>query len=612
MIAKVHKPSKVSADPFHGRYELTVGGKAAVVEYEPDSDLRDTEQVPLLEEGGIEAFIRREVLPYAPDAWVKEDATKIGYEVSFTRHFYKPLPLRTLEEISADILAAEREAEGLLDGLLAFGWLVEGGRWSPCMIADLKPYAEYKESGSKWLGKVPSQWEAVPLGRLLIQRIEQNRPVKTQEILSLSLRQGVIPYSEKKSGGNKAKDDLSAYTLAYPGDIVLNSMNVVVGSVGLSKYFGAVSPVYYVLHTRRERDSIHYFDGLFQDKTFQQSLWGLGNGIMFLQSKTTGKFNTIRMRIPMHALRRVIVPHPSPEEQATIVRFLDWANGRLERAIRAKLKVVALLNGQKQAIIHRTVTAGLDNSVNLKPACLPWLTSIPKHWEVRPLKQLLARMDYGTSENVRGEGRVRVLTMGHIRDGRVDIPPKGGLSSVPPGLLLEHNDLLFNRTNSPELVGKVGLFLGHAGDEITFASYLVRLRVLSKHNPLWLNYVLNSTVFWSYARSQALLSLHQANLNSKRYGQMALPVPPTREEQNAIVEHIRSEVGTIECAVSRQEREIELLREYRNRLLADVVTGKLDVRVAATMLPQETEHAPIERDIESSMDTEPAEEEVAL
>ena len=118
VVAKVHKPAKVKADPLHGLYEATVGGKSAVVEYEPDSDLRDTEQVPLLEDGGIEAFIRREVLPYTPDAWVKEDATKIGYEVSFTRHFYKPQPLRTLEEISADILAIEKEAEGLLDGLL--------------------------------------------------------------------------------------------------------------------------------------------------------------------------------------------------------------------------------------------------------------------------------------------------------------------------------------------------------------------------------------------------------------------------------------------------------------------------------------------------------------
>jgi type I restriction enzyme M protein len=118
VISKVHKAGKVDVEPMYGYYEFELNGKAAVVEYEPDPELRDTEQIPLLEEGGIEAFIRREVLPFNPDAWVKEDATKIGYEVSFTRHLYKPQPLRTLEDISADILAIEKEAEGLLDDLL--------------------------------------------------------------------------------------------------------------------------------------------------------------------------------------------------------------------------------------------------------------------------------------------------------------------------------------------------------------------------------------------------------------------------------------------------------------------------------------------------------------
>ena len=125
VIAKVHMPqkkaAKITADPLLGLFEATIGGKPCIVEYEPDADLRDTEQVPLLEAGGIEAFIRREVLPYTPDAWVKNDATKIGYEISFTRHFYKPQPLRTLAEISADIMAIEKEAEGLLDGLLLGG-----------------------------------------------------------------------------------------------------------------------------------------------------------------------------------------------------------------------------------------------------------------------------------------------------------------------------------------------------------------------------------------------------------------------------------------------------------------------------------------------------------
>jgi type I restriction enzyme M protein len=120
VIRKIHKKG-TAADPLRGLFETRIGGKPAVVEYEPDPDLRDTEQVPLLEEGGIDAFLRREVLPYAPDAWYVPDRVKVGYEISFTRYFYKPQPLRTLEEIRADILALEKETEGLLSEIVGRG-----------------------------------------------------------------------------------------------------------------------------------------------------------------------------------------------------------------------------------------------------------------------------------------------------------------------------------------------------------------------------------------------------------------------------------------------------------------------------------------------------------
>ena len=117
VIRKIHKRG-TEADPLRGLFEATVKGRPVVVEYEPDTDLRDTEQIPLQEEGGVEAFLRREVLPYAPDAWYQSDTVKVGYEISFTRYFYKPQPFRTLEEIRADILAIERETEGLLDKII--------------------------------------------------------------------------------------------------------------------------------------------------------------------------------------------------------------------------------------------------------------------------------------------------------------------------------------------------------------------------------------------------------------------------------------------------------------------------------------------------------------
>ena len=117
VINKIHKKG-AAADPLRGLFAASIAGKPAVVEYEPDPDLRDTEQVPLLEEGGIEAFLCREVLPHAADAWYVPDSVKTGYEVSFTRYFYKPRPLRTLEEIRADILALEKETEGLLSEII--------------------------------------------------------------------------------------------------------------------------------------------------------------------------------------------------------------------------------------------------------------------------------------------------------------------------------------------------------------------------------------------------------------------------------------------------------------------------------------------------------------
>jgi len=117
VIRKIHKKG-VHANPLKGLFEVKIDGKSVVVEFEPDSEFRDTEQVPLLEDGGIEAFLRREVLPFAPDAWYQEDTVKVGYEVSFTRYFYKPQPLRTLEEISKDILDLEKETEGLLGEIL--------------------------------------------------------------------------------------------------------------------------------------------------------------------------------------------------------------------------------------------------------------------------------------------------------------------------------------------------------------------------------------------------------------------------------------------------------------------------------------------------------------
>jgi len=250
------------------------------------------------------------------------------------------------------------------------------------MIADLKPYAEYKESGLTWLGQVPGHWDIKRLGALLRERGEKNDRGQVTDVLSLLRERGVIPYGEKGRVGNKKSDDITRYKVVRPDDVVVNCMNVIIGSVGISRYTGCLSPVYYVLTRIFEDDNPHYLNAYFQTKAFQQSLVRIGNGIL-----------AHRMRIPMELLKCELFPRPPAVEQSAIVRFLDWANGRLEQAIRAKRKVIALLNEQKQAIIHRAVTRGLPSTgsgqatpIPLKASGIPWLGDIPQHWEVAATK----------------------------------------------------------------------------------------------------------------------------------------------------------------------------------------------------------------------------------
>lgn len=441
------------------------------------------------------------------------------------------------------------------------------------MIEGLKPYAEYRDAGLPGCGKVPAKWAIAPLARLARQKVVIGQV--DRELLSVYLNRGVIRFAEVDAKRtNATSEDLSLYQAVDPGDLVLNNQQAWRGSVGVSNYSGLVSPAYFVLKLS-DCYLPKYADLLFRERSMIAQYVVCSKGV-----------GTIQRNLYWPHLKRIDAIVPPRDEQAAIVRFLDWANGRLERAIRAKRKVIALLNEQKQAIIHRAVTRGLDPSVPLKPSGISWLGDIPQHWDCTPIKRLLSRIDYGTSETSTEGGSIRILTMGNIQGGEVIMPRSGGLNHVPNALLLDHHDLLFTRTNgNPNLVGKVGIFRGRVFDRVSFASYLVRFRTRPEYEAQWLHLLLNSSAFWPFARSQALVNL-QTNLNSTRYSQFLIPVPP-RSEQIKIANWIVETSKPLNIAAIRLEREIDLLREYRTRLIADIVTGQLDVREAAARLPDE-------------------------
>ena len=202
----------------------------------------------------------------------------------------------------------------------------------------------YQDVSERWVDKIPSHWEMLRLKRILQIRKEKNNPVVTDFILSLTASQGVVPIAEKEgAGGNKPKDDLTKYSIARKNDLLVNCMNVVAGSAGVSKWDGAISPVYYALYPRDEDNcNIWYFHYLFRLLPFQRSLLGLGKGIL-LHESSTGKLNTVRMRISMDYLNNVNLPLPPRDEQDKIVAYLNWKTSMINRMISAKKREIKLL-----------------------------------------------------------------------------------------------------------------------------------------------------------------------------------------------------------------------------------------------------------------------------
>jgi type I restriction enzyme S subunit len=461
-------------------------------------------------------------------------------------------------------------------------------------------YKSYKPSGVAWLGEIPEHWEVKPLRSVLQARNEKNDPIKTNQILSLSIAKGVTLYSDKGRGGNKSKSDLTAYKLAYPDDIVMNSMNVIVGAVGLSKYFGAISPVYYALHARSQSQNIHFYDKIFSNRYFQSYLSIFGKGILIKES-SSGKLNTIRMKISMDDLKKVPLPLPPLEEQESIVRYLNFYEHKINKAIHVKKKLIATLSEQKQAIIAHAVTKGVDLHVKMKESGIPWLGEIPEHWEVKRGKALFKKINRPVLKDY------DVVTC--FRDGEVTLRKNRRTTGFTEAL----KEIGYQGVNKGDLVihamdafaGAVGVSDSDGKCSPVYAICLPIASVVPKYYALIIREM--ARIQWILALSKGIRE-RSTDFRFDMFGAQFLPVPPC-EEQKAIVEFIEQETATIDKAIELSKKEIELLEEYKTRLIADVVTGAMDVREEAQNLPQiEEDSTAFESDVFEAQEEEISDE----
>jgi type I restriction enzyme S subunit len=439
------------------------------------------------------------------------------------------------------------------------------------MIARLQPYAEYKESGLQWVGCVPQGWDMQRTKWLFLNRKEINSDRRHTNVLSLTLR-GVVNNDPNAPEGLVPKD-YCTYQFFGKGDLVFKLIdleNLRTSRVGLVHEDGIMSSAYVRLIPNNPA-SVRFFFLQFYDLYSRGVYNQLGAGVR----STLGPSDLLNLPI-------CLPPH---EDQTAMVQFLDHANGRLERAIRAKRKVIALLHEQKQAIIHRAVTRGLDPTVPLKPSGIPWLGDIPKHWEVLRAKYLFCEVDERSAS-----GEEELLSVSHI----TGVSPRSQKNitmfkaqSYVGHKLCRPGDLVVNTmwawmaalgvsAHTGIISPAYAVYRPRHADRIVggFIDGLLRTR----------SYVSNIICRSTGVRASRL------RLYPEEFFRLPIIFPPA-SEQKQIVQSIAADTALLNTAIAPLEREIELLREYRTRLVADVVTGKLDVRPIARYLPTATDSA---------------------
>lgn len=280
-----------------------------------------------------------------------------------------------------------------------------------------------------------------------------------------------------------------------------------------------------------------------------------------------------RFGLSQHIFLSATLPLPPANEQKRISAYLDASCRVIDAAMAAKRQQMLQLDELRESVVEAAILGGVGKKARGATVKQDWIQRIPAHWQVVRIKRVITRMDYGISESTERDGRFPVLKMGNLQGGEVRFTNIEFVNEVDESLILESGDILYNRTNSADQVGKAALFTGSRSDEVTFASYLVRLRTNHRMTPTFLNYVVNSHGFLSFARKLAIPSVQQSNLNSTRYGRMLVPLPPIKE-QHAICSYLEERIAKLGAVVATLDEQIDALAAYRKSMIHECVTGQ--------------------------------------
>ncbi len=463
------------------------------------------------------------------------------------------------------------------------------------MTRTLTPYPAYKDTGIEWLGQIPSHWEV-----RLLKRVAQINPSKSE--VSNPMRDGHAVFLPMERVGADGQYDTSeirpiselwnGFTYFRRGDIIIAKITPCFENgkgawlENLPTEIGFGSTEFHVIRPHKEITAPY----LYRITTLSE-FRRLGTDAM------TGAAG--QQRVPAEFVANFSIPLPPLAEQAAIVRYLDFVDGRMRRYARAQQQTIRLLTEYKQSLIHHAVTGKVNVCTGAPYTTyhdtgIEWLGQVPSHWEVCRLKSRLVKNESGIwndRHNTHGTIVLRSTEQTISGGWRIENPARLVLSPEErETYLLQVGDLLVTKSSgSPDHIGKTSLVTEEiASLACAFSNFMQRLRVDKDTHPKLIWYYLNSPVGREQLIFQSTTTTGLGNLNGKMLGNCIIAIPPLAE-QGAIVEYLDAQTARIDAAIAAVQRRLALVGEYRERLVADVVTGKVDVRAVAAGLPSDAD-----------------------
>ena len=423
----------------------------------------------------------------------------------------------------------------------------------------MNKYENYKEVNLPWIKKIPSHWNIEKINALFSERKEKNLGSHEKFILSVMKDKGVIPYTEKGNVGNKASEKIENYKLVYPDDIVLNCMNMMIGSLGKSEYKGVLSQVYYVLKLINSKCDIDYLSYSFKNKIFYESLRVFGKGIL-----------DHRLRVPMETLKYELLPIPNYSEQRQIVKYLDWKIGEIDKLIEIEKQKKVELNELKLNILWNYIFNGERHS-EYKKVNSDYINKIPKEWHFIKIKRL-----FRIKKNIAGELGYNVLSITQQGIKVKDISKNEGQmsSDYSKYQIVEIGDFAMNHMDL--LTGYIDI---SNFDGVTSPDYRVFQKIShnvhSKYFLFMFQLFYKLKIFYKYGKGAA--NEGRWRLPAIEFLNFEVPLPDI-DEQKDIVQIIENKQNTVRIKLEEINQKIVELTSLKQSLISEVVTGQIDVR----------------------------------